>query len=97
MVDLSGRHDLVHDLGSSSVGRKGQTAADDFAKSRHIGLDPEDFLGSTVSDPEAGHDFIEDQDHAVIACFFAKGGQEFARWDDRSHVSDDRFEDDSGD
>ena len=66
LVDGADGRDAIHDLGRSAVGAYRQPAADDLAERNEIGRDAEAILRAAHGDAEAGHDFIEDEQGAVV-------------------------------
>ena len=66
LVDRAERREVVHDVGSSAEGSAGQAAADDLAQRGQVGRDAVDLLRAAEGDAEAGHDFVEDEQRAVL-------------------------------
>ena len=74
-----------------------ESAADDFAEAHHVGRDAIDLGRAPGRQPEAGHDFVEDEQRAVRG---AGGFQPFQNpgcGRDAPHVAGNRFNDDGGD
>ena len=74
-----------------------QTAADDLAERRQIGLNAKNALRSAVRQSETGHHFIEDQQCAVSTC---QSSERIAKLDRRSnaaHIAHDRFDNHASD
>mmetsp|Transcript_148944 Transcript_148944/g.211574 ORF Transcript_148944/g.211574 Transcript_148944/m.211574 type:complete len:224 (-) Transcript_148944:413-1084(-) len=51
------------------------------------------FLGATISNAEAGHDFVKDQQSTVLGGEFSQAFKEFFGGWDEARVSDDGFQD----
>src|SRR5690606_28673989 len=74
-----------------------QAATDYLPQRRQIGLDAESRLRTAVRDAEAGHDFVEDQQGAMLARDRANALEEAGRRWDEAAVADHRLDDDAGD
>src|SRR5690606_2854086 len=64
---------------------------------RQMGPDAESRLRTAVRDAEAGHDFVEDQQGAMLARDRANALEEAGRRWDEAAVADHRLDDDAGD
>ena len=96
LEDGSGGHDLVHDAGPTAERADGQSAADNLAQTGDIGRVAQQFLSAAVSEAEAGHHFIVNEQRAVMVReppeFLAKFGVR----GNEAHVPDDRLENRAG-
>ena len=96
LVDRAGRRDAVHDVFTAAIGCDGQAAADDLAQGRHVRDDVIDALGAVQGRAEAAHDFVEDEDRAMLLCFVTQELQIAFFRQDQAHVAGNGFDDDGG-
>src|SRR5699024_6835325 len=90
-VYITGRCNALHDVTSSAVSTDRQSAADDFSEACEVRGNSVMALGAVIPYPEACHDFIEDQESAVVLCNLAdKIKIAFHRRND-SHVAGNRL------
>ena len=97
LVDGPERRELIHDVGAAAEGADGQAAADDLAEGGEVGADAVEFLRSAEGHAEAGHDFVEDEQRAVLRGERAQGFEVAGRGRDAARVADDGLDDDGGD
>ena len=86
-----------HDFTTGCERPHREPAADDFAEAHHVGRDAIDFGRASGRQPEAGHDFVEDEQRAVCGAGGFQAFQESGLRRDAPHVAGDRFHDDRGD
>ena len=96
LVDRTGRRHLLHDVSPSTVRPDRKAAPQHLAQASEIWGYAVEFLRATTGDPEAGDDFIEDQQAPTVASHVAQSGEEAVRRKDNAHVPGDRLDDDSG-
>src|SRR6266404_1994578 len=65
LIDRSDRREVIHDLRPSAESADRQAATDDFSETRQIRRDVEALLRPARTEPEAGHDFIENEERAL--------------------------------
>src|SRR5690606_35157590 len=94
LVDGSRRRDALHQRATPAVRTDRQAATDYLPQRRQIGLDAESRLRTAVRDAEAGHDFVEDQQGAMLARDRANALEEAGRRWDEAAVADHRLDDD---
>lgn len=97
LIDGAVRRDAVHDLPAAAVGRGGKAAADDLAEAGHVRTDAVLRLRAVEIGSEAAHDFIENEDGAVLFRLFPERGEEAFHRRDHAHIAGDRLHDDRGD
>ena len=88
---------MIHDVGSPAKRAHGQTATDDFSEGGEIGCDAFELLHAAESEAESRHDFVEDEQRAVLGAELADGGEVAGLGGDEADVADVGFEDDAGD
>src|SRR5579862_2718238 len=71
LIDGAERGDAIHDFCSSTVGRNGQTAANDLSKGGEVSFDAVERLTGAVAKAEAGDDLVHDEQSAMFAADFA--------------------------
>ena len=97
LVDGTEGSDLLHDFAATAEGGNGHATADHLAEHREVGLDTVEGLGAALSDAEARHDFVDDEDGAVLRAELAHRAKEFGVAADHVHVAGDGFDDHAGD
>src|SRR5690242_16120824 len=83
--------DQVHVLTAASEHAERRTRADGFGISGKIGRDAVEALGSSEAKPEAGDDFIKDEQCAVLECDFTKEFKKAGIRRDAAAVAQQRF------
>ena len=58
---------MVHDRRRTTIGGRGQAAADDLAQNGQVGRDAVALLRPAERQAEAGHHLVEDQQGAMLA------------------------------
>src|SRR5439155_4454591 len=76
LVDRAKRRDVIHQAPRSTVGANRESAADDLAEAREVGLNAVELLGAAVGDAEARDHLVEDQDGVVRLRELAKPFEE---------------------
>ena len=94
LVDVAGRREPAHDLGTPAERGERQPAADDLAQDGQIGADAEPLLRAAAADPEAGDDLVEDEQRAGGVAERAQRLQEARLGRDDAHVPRDRLDED---
>ena len=97
LIDRAIRSDAVHDLSLSAVSRCREAAADDLAEAGHIRADMVARLRPVERGTEATHDFIKNEDSAML---FSLCSERFKETLDRryaAHIARDRLNNDSSD
>lgn len=89
--------DHFHDLPFTAVGSYRQAAANDFAEARDVGVDAVQGLAAALGGPEAGHDFVDNEQAAVAPGQVLDCRQISVFWQDEPHIAWRRLHDDSGD
>ena len=97
MIDRSQRRQTIHDVTASAKRAHGQSAADDLAETRQVGLDTETFLRPAPGKTKAGHHFIENQQRAVVCRDFSQEFKVARLGQIQTGVARHRFDDDAGD
>ncbi len=82
---------------AAAEGAYRQTATDDLAERREIGVDAVMRLGAAARDPETGHHLVENQYAAVCVAQRAQALEEAGHRRDAVHVSRHRFHDHGSD
>ena len=97
LIDGAARSHVFHVLALAAEGAHGQAAADDLAEGGQVGIDAEAGLGAAEGGAEAGDDFVEDEQGAVLAGDLAQAFEEAGLGQDEAHVGGHGFDDDGGD
>ncbi|CAI8373258.1 MAG: Uncharacterised protein [Cyanobium sp. ARS6] len=95
LVHGTGRSHHLHDFPSTSVGPHRQPPADHLAHGGEIRGDTEMRLGAAVTDAEARHHFVEDEQSSVLLGEFAQTLEEPRLRLDESCVANDGFKNDT--
>ena len=83
----------THDIGSTSEGCGRESATNNLSYGGHIRSDAESLLGTAIRKTEAGDDFIEDQDGAMLPGYLAGCLDKLTGWRNYTHVAGYRFDD----
>lgn len=97
LVDGAEGGEHVHDVCTAAEGSDGEAAADDFAEAGEVWGEVFEALDAGFAEAEAGHDFIEDEEGAVL---LGDGGEEAevaGLGEDEAGVGGVGLDDDGGD
>jgi hypothetical protein len=72
LINRSGRCDLFHQFTPAAVGAYRHAAADDLAEGGQVRRHAVMRLRAAQRNAEAGHHFVENQQHAVLRAQFAQ-------------------------
>ena len=97
MIDRAAGRNLFHDFTTPAKGGDRHAAADYLAEHGDVGRDVEERLSSLQSDPEACHDFVNDEECSVLRAEAAHRINEFLCAANEVHVACECFNDDAGD
>ena len=97
LVDGAVGGELVHDVGATTEGADGESAADDFAHRGEVGGEGFEFLYAAFGETEAGHDFVEDEEGAMFGGDVAEKLEVAGLGEDESGVGGVGLDDDGGD
>ena len=75
----------------------GQSAAHNLPQRHQVGIECVELAGAAERDAEAGHDFVDDQQRAVMRGELAQSCEISLRRNDAAGVSHDGLDDDGGD
>ena len=75
LVDGAERGELIHELALAAEGSAWEAAADDFAEGDEVGVEVVEFERAAEGEAEAGHDFVDDEQGAVVVGEFAQAAE----------------------
>ena len=97
LVDGTIGRELIHDIGPSAEGSHGKSAADDLAHGGEVRGEVFEFLHTAFGETEAGHDFIENDECAVLGREIAHCLQVAIAGENEAGIGGVGFDDDGSD
>src|SRR5690606_31711704 len=95
LINWSFRSKHIHYILPSSIGPYRQSTTYDLAHSCKVRHNAIEFLGTSGRYTEPTYHLIKDQQGSILACQFPKSLQKALFWQDHSHISGNRFHDNS--
>ncbi len=96
LVDRPQRRKHIHEAAFAAEDADGKAAADDFAQRHEVGIERIKLARAAECDTETGHDFVDDEQRALICGEGAQTGEIARGRRNAAGIADDGLDDDGG-